>query len=142
MKTLPLEIFEKFLSPFSGHMLEYHGVLYTTTEHAYHCQRYTDPAVIEEIKKARSAFLAWKTSQNYKSSQIADFDEKKIGIMEELFREKVRQHADVKEALIQSDDLLIVKHLQDPFWGDALDGSGQNEMGKLWMKLREELRRI
>ncbi len=136
----PFELFEKFLAPFSGHMLEFKGVLYTTTEHAYHCQRYTDPSVIEEIKQARSAYLAWETSQKYKSSQIADFDSRKVEIMVELFRAKLAQHKDVKEALVQSGDTTIVKHQADKFWGDAMDGTGKNEMGVIWMKLRAELK--
>lgn len=138
-ETYPFELFEKFLAPFSGHMLEFKGVLYTTTEHAYHCQRYTDPSVIEEIKQARSAYLAWETSQKYKSSQLVDFDSKKVEIMEELFKAKLAQHADVKEALIKSGETTIVKHQADKFWGDGLDGAGKNEMGKVWMKLRAEL---
>lgn len=135
----PPELFEKFLSPFSGHMLEYKGVLYATTEHAYHCQRYTDPKVIKEIADARSAFLAWKTSQKYKTSQIQGFDDLKVALMEDLFREKCKQHTDVKEALVNSENFVIVKHQKDPFWGDGLDGSGRNEMGKIWMKIRKEL---
>jgi ribA/ribD-fused uncharacterized protein len=135
----PFELFEKFLSPFSGHMLEYKGILYTTTEHAYHCQRYIEPEIIEEIRNTRSAFLAWQVSQKYKSQQVAVWDSMKVGVMEELFRAKLAQHADVKEALVKSEDAIIVKHQTDPFWGDALDGSGRNEMGKIWMKLRNEL---
>ena len=136
----PYELFEKFLAPFSGHMLEFKGVLYTTVEHAYHCQRYTDTKVMEEIKQARSAYLAWETSQKYKNSQVADFDVKKVEIMEELFKAKISQHADVKEALMQSGDTTIVKHQADKFWGDGIDGAGRNEMGKVWMKLRTELK--
>lgn len=140
MKNYPQELFEKFLSPFSGHTLEYKGVLYTTLEHAYHCQRYTNPNIIEEIKSARSAFLAWETSQKYKSFQIPDFDNLKISVMENLFRAKLDHHKDIRQALEESKEMTIVKHLRDAFWGDGLDGSGRNEMGKIWMKLRAELK--
>jgi ribA/ribD-fused uncharacterized protein len=135
----PFELFEKYLTPFSGHMLEYKGVLYTTLEHAYHCQRYTDEAILDEIKNARSAYLAWDVSQKYKSQQRQDWDKQKVEVMKELFRAKLAQHADVKNALLASGDALIIKHQTDPFWGDALDGTGRNEMGEIWMQLREEL---
>ncbi len=139
MSTFSFDLFEKFLSPFSGHMLEYKGVLYTTVEHAYHCARYTDPAVIAEIMAARSAYLAWEVSQKYKQTQLADFDARKVGIMEELFRAKLAQHRDVEKVLRESGESELVKHQEDRFWGDGLDGQGQNEMGKVWMKIRADI---
>lgn len=137
---LPFETFEKYFAPFSGHMLEFQGYLYPTVEHAYHAQRYEDPAIIEEVLAARSAYLAWEVSQQHKQMQILDWDDRKLEVMEELFRAKLEQHADVHEALVASGEQTIVKHQADRFWGDGLDGLGRNEMGKLWMKLREELR--
>lgn len=114
--------------------------MYTTCEHAYHCQRFTDPELIEKIKNARSAFKAWETAQPEKSNQVADWDTKKIEVMEKIIRLKVSQHEDVKKALLESDNLEIVKNQPgDPFWGNGSDGKGQNMMGKLWMKVREEL---
>jgi len=139
MNPFPFYLFEKFLSPFSGHMLEYKGVLYTTVEHAYHCARYTDPAVIAEIMAARSAYLAWEVSQKYKQTQLADFDARKVAIMEELFRAKLAQHPDVEKILRESGDAELVKRQDDPFWGDGEDGKGRNEMGKVWMKIRSSL---
>lgn len=138
--VLPFEVFEKFLAPFSGHMLELRGTLYPTVEHAYHAQRYEDAAIVAEILAARSAYLAWEVSQKYKDRQIPDWDDRKVEVMEQLFRAKLMQHADVREALLASGQAQIVKHQSDRFWGDGLDGSGRNEMGKVWMRLREELR--
>jgi len=59
--------------------------------------------------------------------------------MEELFRAKLDQHPDVRQALLDSSDMLIVKYEpKDAWWGDGPDGLGRNEMGKLWMQLRDE----
>lgn len=140
MKEMPQREFELYFSCFSGHMLEYKGVLYTTVEHAYHAQRYRDPAIVAEIVATRSAFAAWKLSQTYKSQQLPDWDERKVSVMEALFREKLAQHKDVHEALMRSGSEEIIKYQEDPFWGVRADGVGRNEMGKLWMKLREELK--
>jgi ribA/ribD-fused uncharacterized protein len=139
-KILPFDLYERMLSAFSGHMVEYKGVLYTTAEHAYHCQRYTDPKIIEEIKSARSAKLAWAASQKYKSEQIVGFDDQKVAVMEEIFRAKLDQHEDIREILLGSEDAVIIKSYPDPFWGIGQDGVGKNEMGKIWMKLRSELK--
>ena len=139
-KILPFDLYERMLSPFSGHMVEYKGVLYSTAEHAYHCQRYSDSKIVEEIKNARSPKLAWALSQKYKSQQIAGFDERKVEIMEDICREKLAQHEDVREILLWSEGMAIIKTYPDPFWGVGLDGEGRNELGKLWIRLRAELK--
>lgn len=138
--VVSFETFAQYFSCFSGHMVLYKEVLYPTAEHAYHCQRYTDPDIIDEIKKATSAYKARELSQKYKSQQIPNFDSEKIGIMEKIFRAKLEQHEDVMRALIESGEKIIIKnHPDDYFWGNGADGSGKNEMGKLWMKLRSRL---
>ena len=138
------DIFVTYFSNYSAHAVEYGGVLYPTAEHAYHCQRYTDPVILKEIRNARSPFKAWEVSQKYKSQQIADFGERKVVAMEDICRAKLVQHEDVQKALRNTGDLEIVKHITtgpkaDGFWDDGEDGSGKNEVGKIWMKLREEL---
>ena len=139
-KILPFDLYERMLSPFSGHMVEYKGVLYPTAEHAYHCQRYTDPKIVEEIKTARSAKKAWELSQKYKIQQVGGFNEKRVQVMEDICRAKMQQHEDVKEMLLDSGDASIIKNYPDPFWSIGLNGEGRNELGKLWIRLREELR--
>lgn len=139
-EALSRDVFEKFFSCFSEHTLTYKRVLYATVEHAYHAQRFDDPERIQEIREAENARKAWEIAQEHKSEQRADWNEKKLEVMEDLLRAKVEQHPSVKEALIASEGLLIVKYEpDDAFWGDGKDGKGRNEMGKLWMKLRKEL---
>jgi ribA/ribD-fused uncharacterized protein len=140
-KILPFDLYERMLSAFSGHMVEYQGVLYPTVEHAYHCQRYSDPKIIEEIKHARSAKIAWQISQKYKAQQIPDFDTRKVEVMEDICRAKLEQHEDVREVLRDSGDAAIIKTYPDPFWGIGLNGEGKNELGKIWIRLREEFKK-
>ncbi|HEV7449432.1 MAG TPA: NADAR family protein [Candidatus Paceibacterota bacterium] len=139
-KIYPFDLYERYFSAFSAHAVEYKGVVYPTVEHAYHCQRYSDPAVIEEIKTARSARLAWNASQKYKVQQLPDFNERRFAVMEDICRAKALQHDDVREELLASEDSLIIKNYPDPVWGIGQDGVGSNELGKLWMRLRQELR--
>jgi ribA/ribD-fused uncharacterized protein len=139
-RIYPLDQYEKFLATFSAHAIEYQGKLYPTVEHAYHSSRYSDEAIKEEIRQAKSPYLAWEISQKYKAGQIADFDTKKVAVMEELCRLKLAQHEDVKAGLLASGDDVIVKNYPDPFWGIGKDGVGKNMMGIMWMKLRSELK--
>ena len=146
MERLPDDIFVTYFSAYSAHSIEYKGVVYPTVEHAYHCQRHENSAVVEEIHSARSPFKAWQVSQKYKSQQLPDFNERKIVVMEELNRAKMKQHEDVQGELLVSGETPIIKHWTtgsppDGFWDDGIDGTGRNETGKIWMRLREELRR-
>ena len=143
-ETLPLDIFVTYFSAYSAHTIEFDGALYPTVEHAYHCQRYDDPAIRQEILQARSPWQAWRISQRYKSQQQAGFNDRKAEVMEALCRAKLQQHEDVREALLASGTARIVKHITtgpnaDGFWDDGADGSGRNESGKIWMRLRAEL---
>jgi ribA/ribD-fused uncharacterized protein len=141
---LPQEVYVTYFSPFSPHAIEYQGVVYPTVEHAYHCQRYSDAVIREEIRAARSPAMAWEVSQKYKACQLADFPARKFEVMEELCRAKLAQHEDVRLALADTGALVIVKHIfagppGDGVWDDGPDGRGRNEGGQIWMRLRDEL---
>lgn len=126
------------LSPFSAHEVELDGVVYKTAEHAYQTLRVI-PEVRTAIINTRSPMDAWRAAQLCKEQgEIIDHD--KDELMEKIFRAKLAQHDDVRRVLLatQNRDLLKVFD-QDYYWGTGADDSGQNRMGKLWMKLRAEL---
>lgn len=140
------QIFYIYFSPYTSHAIELNGVLYSTVEHAYQCQRYENPEIINEIKSATSPVKAWQISSKYKQLSKPDFQSKKVEIMKELMRQKALQHQEVMQALLDSADLKIVKHIYtyppgDGFWDDGQSGEGQNIMGKIWMELRDEFRK-
>jgi ribA/ribD-fused uncharacterized protein len=145
--TLPLEIFYIYFSPYTAHAIEIDGTKYPTVEHAYQCSRYTDQTIIEEIRNAPSPVKAWEISTTYKQVQIPEFktDKYKLAFMKKLLRLKAQQHADVRQALLDSQDLRIVKHIVTPppgdgFWDDGTDGNGLNHIGRTWMEIRQELK--
>lgn len=58
---------------------------------------------------------------------------------------KAEQHEDVRQALIDSGDQKIVKHIVsgppgDSFWDDGEDGKGLNCIGIMWEEIREEVK--
>ncbi len=61
-------------------------------------------------------------------------------------RLKAEQHEEIRKALVNSGDLEIVKHIVtyppgDGFWDDSEDGKGLNHIGKMWMKIREDVQK-
>ena len=50
------------------------------------------------------------------------------------------KEADVREVLLATRDRELLKVYDTDYdWGTGADGTGENKMGKLWMKLRDEL---
>jgi len=146
-EVVPLEIFYIYFSPYTAHAIEIDGVVYPTVEHTYQCQRYTDEKIKEEIKRAHSPVKAWEVSTKYKHLQIPEFknEEYKRKVMKDMMRLKALQHEEVRQALINTGDLQIIKHIVtyppgDGFWDDGVDGNGQNQIGKIWMEIREEFK--
>jgi ribA/ribD-fused uncharacterized protein len=124
---------------FSAHAVEFGGMLYSTAEHAYQAAKCTDRHGKEKIRNARSPLLAKKlANETYRSARDPDWDGKKLAVVEEILRAKLAQHAEAQEALIKSGGEEIVEDSPtDYFWGAGADGSGQNMLGKVWMKIRE-----
>ena len=131
-----------YLSPFSAHEVEVRGVVYKTAEHAYQALRMKE-AARGEIAISTSPLEAWRRAQAAKGQDMVNDSVDKLELMEEIFRAKLAQHADVCEVLIETGDAELLKvYDTDYYWGTGADGSGENQMGKLWMKLRAELLKI
>jgi len=125
---------------FSAHAIEFDGELYPTSEAAYQAAKCTDPKGKEEIRNARSPEQAKVLANKiYGNVKDPEWESKKVDVMEKILRAKLAQHSEVAEALAQSGDEDIVEDSPvDYFWGEGADGTGQNMLGKLWMKIRVE----
>ncbi len=140
--TTPINFLEtRFhdLSPFSAHEVEIDGVVYKTAEHAYQALRVIKEKRAE-VMSARSPMDAWRLGQICKEEGklVADFN--KEALMEKIFRAKLAQHRDIELVLRATGDRELLKVYEaDSYWGTGSNGTGQNKMGVLWMKLRAEL---
>jgi len=125
---------------FSAHAIEFRGKFYPTCEHAYQAAKCTDPQGQEEIRNARSPLEAKRLgNETYKAAKDPEWGSKKVAVVEAILRAKLAQHAEAQEALQKSGHEDIVEDSPtDYFWGAGADGTGQNMLGKLWMKLRDE----
>lgn len=131
-------------SNFSSFQVEWRGRLWPTSEHAYQAARYMGMAedLVEQIANARSAHEAWSlgTHEN-KARQIKNWPEVKVAIMYDICKHKLLQNPYVEKKLrLTNDEYLVEDSPVDSFWGWGADRQGHNELGIVWMKLREELR--
>ena len=129
------------LDNFSSFKVEWNGYLYSSLEEAYQAASFmtSDEDLVEKIKNSHSADEAQRIAYANRDKQRKDWNEVKVSIMEELLRLKIEQNPYVLKKLLQTKDYLIVEDSpKDSFWGWGLNRDGENNLGKLWMKLREE----
>lgn len=128
---------------FAAFQVDYLGHRWPTSEHAYHAAKFVDsaPEVVELLKEARSPHDALRIAQDQKPKCAEDWDERKVSVMYEICRLKLVQNVYVLQKLELSGDLEIVEDSpKDDFWGWGPNRDGRNELGKIWMRLRDELR--
>lgn|SRR3989338_1644011 len=128
-------------SNFSSFAVEWRGELWMTSEHAYQAAKFEDPMIQKEIMDARSAHDSKKIAEKYQDRVKSDWPETKLAVMEEILRTKLAQHTYVMKKLLQTGDKMLVEDSwRDAFWRWGPNKDGENHLGKLWMKLRGELR--
>ena len=132
------------LDNFSSFKVKWNDYLYSSLEEAFQSRLFLPdyPDIADQIKNSYSAHEAQKIMMN-NIDKVKYTNEEQIIIMEELLRLKVEQNPYVKKKLLQTKNYLIVEDSpKDSFWGWGENRDGSNELGKLWMKIREELKDI
>jgi ribA/ribD-fused uncharacterized protein len=128
-------------SNFSSFAIEWKGKLWPTSEHAYQAEKFDDETLREQIRAARSAHDAMKLAQANRTLYRTGWDEMKLRIMKQILHAKVAQHPYVKKKLLESGDKeLIENSWRDDFWGWGPNKDGKNNLGKLWMEVRDDIR--
>ncbi len=139
----PVFFYEREFYPFSNFSsfaIEWKGELWMTSEHAYHSEKFNDPAFKLQIKNTRSAHDAFKLANANKEKYRSDWHERKFDVMEAILRAKVAQHPYVKEKLLDTGTReMIEDSWRDALWGWGPNKDGENQLGKLWMKVRADI---
>lgn len=114
--------------------------LFPTAEAAFQAHKNTaDVDYVEKQKNARTPMFS-----NYIGNRcvpVEDWEEKKDMIMEMVIRLKIEQNEDIGSKLLNTGLRPLVEHNTrgDSYWGDGLDGKGMNKLGKILMKIRNEM---
>ena len=130
------------LDNFSSFKVEWNGYMYASLEEAFQSRLFLPdyPEIAEQIKHSHSAHEAQKIMFD-NIDKVKYSNEEQAVIMEELLRLKVEQNPYVKKKLLQTGDYMIVEDSpKDNFWGWGENRDGVNQLGKLWMKIRDELK--
>lgn len=129
-------------SNFSSFAVKWRGRLWPTSEHAYQASRFIgkNPKIVEKIFKAKSADDAYRIAMKNLGNNFEEYRKDDLKNMTDIVRHKLQQNPYVMHKLLQTGKRKIVEDSpKDDFWGWGMKKNGRNELGKIWMKLRDEI---
>lgn len=130
-----------WLSNFSPHAIEMKGLVWPTVEHYYQAQKFVGTEHEELIRGFPNPSTAKLLAHDGSRPVRADWDAVKDGIMREAVRRKFETHADLRAALLATDEEELVEEAPDDYyWGRGADGTGANTLGQILMEVRSLLR--
>lgn len=128
-------------SNFAPYSITLKGVVWPTSEHYFQAQKFVGTEHEDAIRRAKTPKLAANLGRSREHPLRPDWEQVKDAVMEDAVRAKFAQHADLRRILLETGDALIVEHRAgDSYWGDGPDGSGRNMLGRILMKVRDNLR--
>ncbi|KKN65727.1 hypothetical protein LCGC14_0478660 [marine sediment metagenome] len=139
-----------FLSNFYLVCVEYEGLIYPSTEHAYQAAKSLNPKARKTIRDAKNSAGVPDCGRAKKMGQKLtlrkDWEYVKRTVMLDLLRKKFAQDGhghkkhNLKSKLISTGNAKLVEGnwWKDTYWG-VCNGKGQNWLGRLLMTVREEL---
>jgi len=137
---------EFFLSNFYIHTITYKGKEYKTVEHAFQASKAKNESEHEWIRNMDTPGKAKKNASDPNKLHLRkDWEEIKDDLMLELIRIKFSD-PELSDKLTNTKNYLLVEgnYWHDNYWGDCIclkckDIEGQNKLGKLLMKVRQEI---
>jgi hypothetical protein len=122
-----------------GKYITYGGIKADNIETLYHAAKF--PGTIRKKFNKLSALQSFYLSRKHKYDVRPDWNEIKDSIMLDLLRIKFRIPL-LTVVLLSTGDKYLVEHNpvkgRDEYWSDNNDGTGQNKLGELLMKIRSE----
>lgn len=137
-QTQPITQFDgdhRFLSNFYGVAVTYNGIRFLNNEAAYQAQKEPERALeFADLPPNKAKRLGRKVTMR------PDWDKVKDQIMYELNQMKYAEpHMRTKLLATGDRELIEGNHWNDRYWG-VCNGTGQNKLGKILMRIRNELR--
>lgn len=130
----------RFLSNFyeSKTPIIHEEISYPTVEHAFQAQKCHAKEYKLHISRFRRPGNAKRFGRNVELP--ADWDTKRVKIMETLIRYKFTTNENLRERLLRTEDAELIETniWRDRFWG-VYKGEGLNMLGKILMKIRDEI---
>lgn len=132
----------RFLSNFYPALMVWDGMIWESSEHAYQAAKTLDHELRRRISKMEKPGDVKRLGKTIRVRP--DWADVKIATMEEIVRAKFHYNGDLAYKLVDTGDVTLEEgnKWKDRFWGvyPPKSGDGRNELGKILMKIREELK--
>jgi len=120
------------------------GIVFKCSESAYVAAKVDKNDPNRRAEQSKISLINGYTAKSYGQKYVKlrdDWAQVKIPLMYMILREKFTQNDDLRLKLLATGDepLVEINEWGDEFWG-VCRGKGQNNLGKLLMQLRAELR--
>lgn len=129
-----------FLSNFYECPIYYNKLVFCNAEAAFQAQKAID-------EKDQYKFINLNASQARKLGKTVqlrkDWEEIKDNVMYEIVKRKFTINKELQQKLLETkeEELVEGNWWHDTYWGvDSKTGTGQNKLGKILMKVREEVK--
>ena len=115
-------------------------IIYKTVEHAYQAAKTFNPIQRSQIAGAGGPAAAKSIGKHVSLSE--DWGTRKFEVMYDLLKQKF-SHPELREKLLATGNAELIEgnHWGDTVWG-VYNGVGENHLGKLLTRVREELRGV
>jgi len=125
-----------FLSNFHIVDVEYNGVIYKSSEHAYQAAKATNKQDHSLIMNCNTPGKAKILGSKIKLDN-KEWDKQKFFIMYHIIKNKFSQNKDLMKKLLDTKDKMLIEGNTwgDTYWG-VYKGIGNNYLGKILMQVR------
>jgi N-glycosidase YbiA len=128
----------RFLSNFHLCNVEFEGMCYPSSENAYMAAKTSDL----NLKKVLQTMSPKKAKSYGRTVPLREnWDSIRLEVMEKVLLVKFSTNPSLREKLLETGDKYLeeTNWWKDTFWG-VCNGKGENNLGKILMKVREKLR--
>ena len=131
-------------SNFSPHPIFCVEKEWLTVEHYYQAQKFVgspNEELIKLIHRAKTPEEAAALGRDRTHQVRPDWVQAKKEVMWQGVLTKFLTHQDIQTVLLSTgDDIIVENSPKDYYWGCGLDGTGANELGKILMRVRQNIR--
>jgi len=121
----------------------YAGIRFLCNESAFQAMKCEDYEQREKFSNLDPSHAKRKGGRHGDIRLRSDWEQVKDQIMYEIVKEKFLQNKDLKKKLEETGDAYLEEENNwgDDYWG-TVNGKGKNKLGKILMRVREELSNV
>lgn len=131
-----------FLSNLYKKEIVFDNIKFKTPEHAYQFGKFRDQETRDwAMESPKPHLIAILSHGLFVWDIVSNWSQIKVKRMHDVLRIKF-QDPELREKLLDTKDAVLIEDSKtDAFWGIGKHGKGKNQLGKLLMKIRKEIRK-